>query len=114
MNKLTVAPLFLLLLSACAQDPRQISPAQTPTYIYKNLSCEDLRKESVRMKSEETRLWNLQKKARNNDVAAGILFGLVGVAAANQNYSSELAQAQGQRLSVNATMAERGCNGIAL
>ena len=103
-----------LALCACTPAPKSIAPAAAPTFVYKSLSCAELRVESARLKAEEDRLFELQKKARNDNVAASVMFGLVGAAASNRDFSGEYARAQGERLAVNSVMAQRGCSGIVL
>ena len=108
------AILAALALSACAQQPSAIAPAEVSRSVYSGVGCTTLAKQ---LYSVETRLGELsaaQSAEANKDaawVAGGALlfFPVMAVAAAGEDHAGEIAKLKGEKNALREQMLISNC-----
>ncbi len=109
-----VALVSVMALSACAQQPDAITPAEVSRSAYSGIGCQTLTRQ---LYSVETRLGELsaaQTAEANKDaawVAGGALlfFPVMAVAAAGPDHAGEISRLKGQKIALDEQMLHSQC-----
>lgn len=102
------------VLSACAQNPKDIAPSYVSPVLYQNLTCEQLALEAQRVSSRASQVAGVQEKQASNDaVAMGVglvifwpaLFFIKG----DKQNAGELARLRGEIDAIQQVSTAKGC-----
>jgi hypothetical protein len=114
MSKSVVCALTALIgVSACAQQPAAIAPAEVSRSAFSGASCNSLRTQLYETETKLGQLSAAQAAEANKDaawVAGGLLFLPVAlVAAAGVDHSGEIATLKGRQNALKAEMVATRC-----
>lgn len=104
-----------VMLGACAEDPKRISPVYIPSIAYKGASCAEIARERGRLASYVDRLTAAQQNAANIDTGAvtlGLIIFWPAIAALpfTVDQTAQLAVARGHYDALVAASYEQGCS----
>ena len=106
--------LAAMFLSACAQQPSAIAPAEVSRSAYSGASCRTLTSQLYSVETQLGELSAAQRAEANKDaawVAGGALlfFPAMAVAAAGEDHAGEIATLKGQKNALNEQMIYSNC-----
>ena len=96
-------------LSACAKSPESIAPAYQSSFIYDQLSCDQLAEEDQRVSSALIAASAQQEKARSNDIVGVIFIGLPVSSLSGDNIAPQIAQLKGQKEALHQQKLTKKC-----
>lgn|GEM_PF-446579 len=85
------------ILAGCAKSPESIAPAYTSEMLYRDWTCEQLGRESMRLATALATASAQQEQARSNDIAGVILLGLPVASLSGDNIAPQIARLKGER-----------------
>ena len=113
MKKSIFAMSALVVVSACAQQPNAIAPAEVSRSAYTGNSCQSLRTSLYQTETKLGQLSAAQSAEASRDagwVAGGLLFLPVAlVAAGGPDHSGDIALLKGQKNALSAEMVASNC-----
>lgn len=113
MKKMMTALSAIVAVSACAQQPTSIAPAEVSRSGYAGASCNSLRTELYETETKLGQLSAAQSAEASKDaawVAGGLLLWPAAlVAAGGPDYSGDIANLKGQRNALKAQMVSSNC-----
>lgn len=100
------APLWLLLLCACAARPADIAPAMVSSTLYKDMTCKNLERELEKQYADLSTLSQLQREDRSLDIALNTIL-MPGLGALTRDQEEEIAESKGHLIVIREQIAER-------
>lgn len=101
--------LVALLLSACAQQPDQISAIEVSGDPYRGFSCSQLKAEHLKISQELDAASADQKRAANGDAWGVLLLGLPVSSLSGSDKEAAIAVAKGRLNSLDRKMLQKNC-----
>ena len=105
-----LAGFFLIILSGCAQNPKDIAPAYASTVPYETWTCEQLAQETVRIDQALVTASATQTQTRSGDTIAVILIGLPLSSMSGANVAPQIAYLKGQSDAIRQVMIRKNCS----
>jgi hypothetical protein len=100
---------FLLVLSACAEQPENIAAADLGPNPYNGFGCTQLAQEELRVSQALENLSADQRRAANGDAWGVFLLGLPMSSMSGNDQESAIAVARGRLQAIDQRQAQLGC-----
>lgn len=114
MNKFIAITVTSTLLTGCATNPRDITPAYVSTAGYSNMTCEQLRGEAEAVSQRAAAATGAQERQQGNDAAivavgAVLFWPALFFIGGNKAPAAEISRLKGEMLAIEEVNRAKNC-----